>query len=242
MTLSDKAYNLRVELDTKNCELTPGEAEMIDRDLQILDQSVRRFPLSDLYITILRHARSNDHYVKTSLVLPGTTLFTGDHDEHPAPAFERCVRKLVHKVEAHKASLANEDEKAKHQKGTYQQIVPSDTPDAEQIEQAVSDGDYVRFRTAMTVYDDALRKRLGRWIQRYPELEARIGVDIQIDDAIEEVLLNAFARYRDRPDSVPFSEWLENLIDPSVRLLAMHPDEEMENISFARTMQETREH
>jgi ribosome-associated translation inhibitor RaiA len=239
MTFSDKSYNLRVEVDTKNCNLSLAEADILDHSLHILDESVRRFPRSDLYVTILRHARRRDHRVKTSLVLPGRTLFTGDHDDHPMPAVERCVRKLVHKVDAYKHSLSRVSEVAKHRKGTHQEIIPTELPDAELLEHAVADGDYVRFRSAMRAYDDPLRQRVGRWIQRYPALEARIGGDIQIDDAIEEVLLNAFARFRDRPLSLPLSEWLESLINPSVRLLLMHPEDEMENISFARTIEDT---
>jgi len=75
-------------------------------------------------------------------------------------------------------------------------------------------------------------------VQRYPQAQAQIGRGLAIGDVVEEVYLNAFERFGRRPTEVPFHEWLEELIDLSVRLLLRNPDEEAENASLARTVRE----
>ena len=80
--------------------------------------------------------------------------------------------------------------------------------------------------------------RIGRWIQRYPEVEGQIGVRFEIADVVEEVFLMAFDQYDRRPKDVRFGDWLEQLIDPSVKLLRDHTEEELENIQFVRSSRE----
>ena len=83
-----------------------------------------------------------------------------------------------------------------------------------------------------------MRKRAGRWIQRYPKIEAQLGQRFDLADITEEVFLNAFQRYDEHPREVPFGDWLEKLIDPSVKVLSEDTDEELANISFARSVVE----
>ncbi len=236
MRFSDNSHNLRIELDTEDYECTAEQIAHLERTLDILREPVRDFPVSDLYIDIKFHPRSHDFRVKTALVLTGRTLATGDLDENLHPAFERCVRKLLQRVQEYKANLANEPELSKHRKGTYQTVVPSQEPDGAMLQEAVESGDYARFREATFIYEEAVRKRIGRWISRYPELAPQVGEEIALADIVEEVFLNAFERYDERPEQVRMGEWLEQLIDPSIKLLLKSPDEEMQNISFARTL------
>jgi hypothetical protein len=56
---------------------------------------------------------------------------------------------------------------------------------------------------------------------------------------LEGVFLNAFERYTQRPTDVPLHDWLDGLIDPSLKALLRHPDEGRENASLARTVRET---
>ena len=102
MTFSDESYNLRIELDTKGCELSADEIARMEEDLGTLHKLVEQFPVSNLYITVIHHPRSNDYHVKTSLALPGRKLFTGDRDTVVHAAYERCLRKLTKKVKAYK--------------------------------------------------------------------------------------------------------------------------------------------
>ena len=91
----------------------------------------------------------------------------------------------------------------------------------------------------MSGYEEWLRRRVGRWIQRYPEAEARVGDGLLIGDLVEEVYLNAFEHFTERSRDVPLRDWIEGLIDPSLKLLLKNPAEERENASLARTLRET---
>jgi ribosome-associated translation inhibitor RaiA len=234
MKFADETYNLRIDLDTEHCELSPAEIADLERGLEPLRAPVEKFPISDLHITIRFHPRSHAYRVKLSLVLPGRTLTTGDLRENMYAAFERCVRKLVSNLLAYEESLASQDARAKHAQGTRHDVIPNQEPDTAQLQDAIQSNDYAAFRRALYVYEESLWSRVGRWLQRYPELNARLGRDFQLADVVEEVFLNAFEQFDERPAQVPLGDWLEKLIDPSLRMLAHAPDEELENINFVR--------
>lgn len=238
MTYSDESYNLRIELDTKGCQLSAGEIANMEEDLHTLRRLVRDFPVSNLYITIVHHARSNDYHVKTSLALSGKTLFTGDRDMVVHPAFERCIRKLVRKVEAYKQRMQGDADLAKQTSGTHHTLNPTQDFDVTKLEQAVANDDYAAFRRGVDVFEEGLTERIGRWVQRYPEIETLLGDTITISDIVEDVFLNAFQQFSQRQDEVPPGDWFESLIDPSVQALIESPDEEFANISFARAILE----
>jgi hypothetical protein len=111
-------------------------------------------------------------------------------------------------------------------------------PDSGAIDRAVRQLDYRAFRAAMNVYEDALEKRVGRWIERYPDIEARIGDGLLISEIAEEVFLNAFDQYERRPGSLRLGQWLENLIDPSIQNLVRDEGAEKENLSFIQSANE----
>ena len=100
-------------------------------------------------------------------------------------------------------------------------------------------GDYRAFRIGLAGYEEWLRRRVGRWVQRYPDAEARIGNGLRIGDLVEEVYLNAFEGFTRRPTDIRLSDWLDRLIDPSLKLMLRDPDGEKENASLARTWRET---
>jgi len=238
MPFSDQSHNLRIELDTKNFNFSHAELQKMEEALAPLREPVRNFPVSDLYITVTHHPTPDDFHVRTSLVLPGRTLFTGDRDANPLSAWGRCVRKLVSKVTAYKDNLSAKEERAKTREGTAQEVLPEAEPDVEQLRRSVETGDYAAFRHATYVYEEPVRKRGGRWIERYPEFEERLGIAYTLDDLVEEVFLNAFERFDQRPEAVRLGKWLEELIDPSVRALLKDPDAERENIEAVRTLHE----
>jgi ribosome-associated translation inhibitor RaiA len=238
MTYSDQSYDLRIELDQKHCELSADQIAKLEDTLDTLRPLVKSFPVSNLYVTVIYHQPSHDYHVKTSLALSGKTLFTGDRDESVQPAFERCVDKLTHKVQAYKARMKGDAELARQTEGTHQQVTPSDEFDVAQIEAAVRDQDYGRFRRVTAMFESPLRQRIGRWLQRYPEIEEQLDAEFQIDDIVEEVFLNAFEDFPARSHDVPPGDWLEHLIDPSVQAILQSPDEEFANISFARSMRQ----
>jgi hypothetical protein len=238
MARSMERSSLRIQLDTKHCEVSADEVRKLEANLTPLRAMTQDFPLADLYVTISFHARTNDYHVKTSLVLTGRTLFTGEHDVMVHPAFARCVRKLIAKMREYLDSLGNKPEVGKLREGTKQELLPTAAPDVEQLDQAVHDGDYRAFRRAAYPYEEPVRRRLGRWIKRYPELEAQLGDRLTLADLLEEVFLNAFEQYASRPEQVRFGQWLEDLIDPSIRAMADDAEDEAQTVSFARTFQE----
>ena len=239
MRFPDESYNLRIELDTKHCELSQAELEKMEAALDSLREPVRNFPVSDFYITVTHHLTPNDYHVRTSLILPGRTLFTGERDVNAVSAFSRCVRKLLSKLKAYKEELSAKPQREKVQEGTVHEVIPEAEPDVDQLRGAILAGDYAAFRRATYVYEEAVRKRAGRWSARYPAFEAHLGFTFTLDDLVEEVFLNAFEQFERRPDELRLGEWLEDLIDPSVKALLKNPEEEYANLEAVRTYRET---
>ena len=228
MTFSDETYGLRVETDSKDFTISPEEQEKMDTDLETLRKLVKNFPHPELKIEI---SHQSYYRVRTSLLLPGRTFFTADEDQSLHPAWERCIRKLVKRVDGYKEKLGNKPTYAKEVKGTLHDVRPSMDPELEDIIAAVEAQDYPAFRRVLSVYDEAIELRAGRWVERYPEAEAMLGDGLAISEIVEEVYLNAFERFDERPP-LRMGEWLESLIDPSVRALLNDPAGEKENLSF----------
>jgi ribosome-associated translation inhibitor RaiA len=235
MPYSDESYNLRIELDTKGCELDAGEIARMEEDLDTLRNLVAKFPVSNLYVAVIHHARTNDYHVKTSLALSGRTLFTGDRDREAHPAFERCLRKLTKKVQAYKRQMQGDVETGKQVEGTRHDVNAKGEINLPALIQAVEEDDYRAFRGVIDVFDESLTGRVGRWIQRYPEIEAELGETLTVSDIVEDVYLTAFEKFDERPHETPPGKWLESLIDPSVQALLQSPDDEFARISFARS-------
>lgn len=237
MPIVSDDQGLRIKLESKHREIAPEEITAMEAALRPLRRVINDFPLSDLYVTIIQRPEDKDCHVKTTLRLPSTMLFTGETQPAPVPAFERCIRKLVNKVGALKEELSNKPQYSKEQAGTVQEMAPAQEADVDGLEQAVRSGDYLAFRRKMAVYEEQARLRAGRWIQRYPDLEAKLGNDFTISDIVEEIFLNAFEEFSHRP-RLPVSQWLENhLLDEAMHDLRDHPDAVKENVSFAQTLQ-----
>jgi hypothetical protein len=238
MQYSDQTYNLHIELDTTGCELSPAEITKIEEAIDPLREPVEKFPVRDLYLTIEYYQRSGRYQVKAALQLPGRGLTTGGIDEHIMPAVQQCVFRLLHKLVAYEERMEGAEEKSKREEGTRHDVPPTQQVDPQAIDDAVRAGDYAKFRHLMFVFEESLRGRIGRWIERYPQVAAHLDEQFDLDDIVEEVFLTAFDEYDDRPEAIMFGEWLERLIDPSVKLVGKAEIDELENISFARTLAE----
>lgn len=234
MTFSDESYNLRIELDTKGCELSAHEIEDMEVDLHTLRQLVEDFPVSDLHITVVYHQKAHDYHVKTSLGLSGRKLFTGERHAKVHPAFESCIRKLTKKVRAYKREMRVGEEAEKLSAGTRHDVTPVGEVDVAGLVAAVARDDYTAFRQSIDVFEPALASRISHWVERYPAIASRLEHPFQVSDIVEEVFLNAFDRFDDRSHQIPPGQWLESLIDPSVQSLIQSPDEEYERIQFAK--------
>lgn len=230
---------LRTNLDTKNYALRRSEIQAMEESLGTLEAVTKNFPFADLYVTISYSSHSEEYHVKTTLKLPGRVLFTGEHDSVAVPAYERCIRKLVRKVEDYKQQMqSSHGERAKYAVGTRQDMAPTELPEIDRLQSAFGRQDYQAFRQELSGFEDPVRRRVGRWIQRYPDLDQTFGEYLPMDDLVEEVMLTAFERYESRPQVMLLADWIESLIDPAMRSFLRHPEEELEAISFARTLRE----
>jgi ribosome-associated translation inhibitor RaiA len=225
---------LQVIFDVHQYRLSQAEEQLLHENLDGLARQVENFPVADLHVLIEGNARSNDVSVKLTLRLPGTTLVNNDHDAFPQPAFDRCLDSLLDSLHAYKERLGQVPERQKTLKGTHQEVHPEGAIDAEALRRALDAGDYAEFRAVLLPFDEIVRKRVGRWIQRYPEVEAQIGIRFEIADMVEEVFLQAFETYDARPVDVTLGDWLEGLIDPAVKELRQRGDAELENVAMAR--------
>jgi ribosome-associated translation inhibitor RaiA len=242
MQYVDDRYRLHVEIRTKDCQLPTDERERLQRLLEPLGEAVRPFAGSRLVMNFVHHANNPQggrYHVEAKVQLPGQTIFSADRDDYLDSALQRCLRKLVRGVQDYQEHPDRRAVRQAERLANFERdvVLPED-PDAGPLAEAVRAGDYRTFRNALIDYEDFLRLRVGRWVQRYPKAEARVGDGIKIGDLVEEVYLNAFERFGQRPTSIPLGEWLESLIDPSLKMLMRRPDEERENASFARTLRQ----
>jgi ribosome-associated translation inhibitor RaiA len=237
MQFSDESYTLRMEIDAGNIAISPGEREKMDNDLATLRKLIVNFPERELKIELSNQTPSLIR-VGAGLRLAGRTLFAAGEAGTLHAAWDWAIRRLIGKVRAFKDQLGRVPERQKEAEGTLHELVPVMPPDAAALDRAVSQLDYRSFRAAMNVYEDALEKRVGRWIERYPDAEAQLGNGLLISEVVEEVLLNAFDQFRSRPASLRLGQWLENLIDPSLQTLLRDRGNEKENLSFIATAKE----
>jgi hypothetical protein len=190
---------------------------------------------SKLWITLHHHPKNPaPFHVEAKLKLPEETFKTSDWDQYLDAAFQRCARKLLRKIEwsrEHQGASAAPTERPGSLPGT--EIAAPEDPRDSVLARAVEANNYRDFRRALTGHEEWLRDRVGRWVQRYPVVDLEIDKGVTISDLVEEVYLNAFERYAERVKGKSTTDWLNDLIDPSVKLFVRHPDEEQENVRAA---------
>jgi tRNA(adenine34) deaminase len=239
MRHTEQRRQLRVKIETLECDLPRDELARINEPLDKIMEFVGDLP-GELEIKIIQHPRSQQFHVKAALALPRQTLFTGDWDSYLDTALCRTIRKLRHKAAMYQAEPDHAaDAVAERVEQMNREIVAPEDPDGGALGVAASVGDYQNFRNLLATYEDWLRLRVGRWLERYPAAEVELGRRVKIGDLLEEVLLNAFERYDQRSGDVPLHEWLDSLLDPSLQTYFKHPVEERENISLVRTVRDT---
>jgi ribosome-associated translation inhibitor RaiA len=227
-------HKLQVYFDPHECQPTGRELTEMADDTDSLARQVGNFPQADLRVLIERNARSDEYTVKLRLLLPGDALVTSDHDRVMHAAFERALASLEDAVKEYKDRLGQVPERRKTEAKTHQKLTPPTAVDAAALDAAVAAGDYPAFRAAVAPYEDALRVRAGRWVERYPAVQARMGNGLETIDIADGVFLAAFEEHPNRPPGVPYGTWLEGLLDPTIKAIEHHPDDELENINMAR--------
>jgi ribosome-associated translation inhibitor RaiA len=226
---------LRVQFDSHHHRLTEQDREKILAGLESLGRQTSHFPIADLHILIEGNGRSNDVSIKLTLILPGETLVGCDHDTILYTAFERCLAGLEENVRAYKHRLGQVSERQKQEKGTHQDCEPDAPPNPAALEEAVRTDDYEAFRTATLGYEESLRKRAGRWVERYPDIQRRIGKGLDVNDLVEGVFLRAFDAFGHRPRDVRFGDWLASFLDSVIKALQHNAEAELEGINLVRS-------
>ena len=239
MQFTDDRRSLHIEFSTQECDIPADEKPRLVDGLDRVAAAIGDIP-SELDMKVIYHPRTQLYHAEAALRLPGKTLFTGDYDAYLDSALQRCLRKVIRKAEAYRVCGEDgERQRATAVADMNRRIVAPEDHDALPVAEAARSGDYRTFRGALSRYDEWLIDRVGRWVQRYPALNERVGDDVLIADLVEEVYLNAFERYDERPAHEPLSAWLESLIDPSTLAFLRDPQQELDNISFARSFSRT---
>jgi len=227
-------HKLQVHFDLHECRFTPEALANMADDLDSVALQTGNFSEADLRVVNEWNGRNNEYSVKLTLILPGETLVTSDHDPLAHAAFKRAAASLELALEGYKDRLDRVDEWRK-QEAARPELTTAGTLDAAALDAAVAAGDYPAFRTAISSYEDSLRLRVGRWVGRYPDAQARMGRDFDVLDLMEGVFLAAFENHPHRHNEVPYGEWLEGLIDPTIRAILHDPAGELANINMARS-------
>jgi hypothetical protein len=233
-------HDLQVEIDTKECTIPADERSRLQPELERLGDAVAEFPDSRLWLTVVYHPHSGVYHAQAKLKLPGQTIITGHPSDYLDVALMRTIAKVLHRVERYKDRPDPQAVRlAERQAEQSEEVLAPTDPDAGAVGEAFQRQDYAAFRRALASHETWVRTHVGRWIQRYPEVQLLLGEKFNTDDLVEEVFLLAFEHYAERPDDVPISDWLDSLIDPAVRAL-WHDPEEREAASFAQSFQAPR--
>jgi ribosome-associated translation inhibitor RaiA len=228
-------HKLQVYFDTHECEIAKDVIGGLTDDVDSLARQVGNFPQADLRVVIGWNGRNNEYTLKLTLILPGDTLVTSDHDVVLHAAFERALSSLEKAVARYKDRLDQAAERHKHEVGTVQEVTPGTPVDLAAIDAAAAAMDYVAYRSAVAPYEDSLRVRVGRWVERYPAMQARLGNGLNVNQLVDGVFLTALEGHDRRPKEARYGEWLETLIAPTIRAIEHDPAGELENINMARS-------
>jgi ribosome-associated translation inhibitor RaiA len=217
-------HHLRIEINSRDCEIPETVLSEIQPALNRLGKTVESLADSQFWLTVVYHPKSDVYHAHAKLKVPGETIITGDQNEAIGLALARCLDKVIRRAEQYVDNPDQAAIEAARQRQHLEDVIAPTDPDAGPIGQAVQNGDYLAFRKALLNQEEPLRRRVGRWIQRYPKLQAEVGRSFEIADLVEAVFLTAFEQYPHRPIHLAFHEWLASLIDVAVKDFWHDPD------------------
>jgi ribosome-associated translation inhibitor RaiA len=229
-------HKLQVRFDSHEYEPARAELERLGDDLDSLAVRVGDFPQADLRVLIEKNGRNNEFVVKLTLLLSSEALVTSDHNAALHAAFRGALEALERAVEGHKERLEGVDARQRRDEAAkLQPTAEPGTVDERALDSAAAAGDYPAFRAAVAPFEDWLRLRVGRWVERYPDVQARMARDFNVLDLTEGVFLAAFEAHGSRHAEVRYRDFLDGLIDPTVKAFAHDPAGELENVNMARS-------
>jgi ribosome-associated translation inhibitor RaiA len=229
-------HKLQVHFDPHECQIPADVLARLADECDALAVRVGNFPQADLRAYVEKNGRNTNFMVKLTLILPTETLVASDHDPQLHPAFRRALDSLERTLAGHMQRLEGTDLRREREEAEKRQPTVEPGPlDEGAMAAAIAAQDYAAFRAAVAPYEEWLRLRAGRWVERYPDAQARMNRDFDVLDLMEGVFLSAFENYEHRHAEVPFRDWLDGLIDPTVRAFLHDPLRERENVNMARS-------
>ncbi|KAA5541354.1 HPF/RaiA family ribosome-associated protein [Roseiconus nitratireducens] len=236
MSFSESTMN--TDLDVSGFQPSTRETDQMTFEIDRLEPLVRDFPTKTLHVNVKFNKHSKQYETKLALVLPGQTFATGDVTDSWHAGMETSVEKMVRRIKHYKEAMSGEPEHARKVAGTTMNVQPEQRLDGEMIARAIEQDDYSQFRKGMYPIEESLRDRIGRWVQRYPQIQAMLGERFTINDLVEETFMLAFDRYAHWNTQMFFGQWIESLIDPALKAIVRDPDGELEAIRFQQTWDE----
>jgi len=229
-------HQLQVEIETQQCTIPEDERSRMQASLERLAEAVEEFPESQLALKVVFHSKSEIYHGQAKLKLPGKSIVTGHGSQWLDDALMRTLAKAQHRVERYKEHPdAQAIEEAERRAELDEDVVAAADPDQSQAGAAAERQDYAAFRRALAGHEAWVRDHVGRWIQRYPEVQSLLGEAFDTEDFVEEVFLLAFEHYAERPRGMATRDWLQGFIEPAVQAL-WHEPLEREAVSYAQSL------
>jgi len=226
MQFVDERHHLQVHVVTQDCQLPADERLRLQPSFDRLEEAVGDLASAELWLNTVYHLKSQQYRAQAKLKLPGKTIHAGEQNAYLDTALLRSLERVIHRVEAYQDSPDRRAvEQAERRAPLNGEIIAPVEADAGVLGRSVQEADYASFRRALFSHEEYVRLRVGRWIQRYPDVEELIDQSFSIADLVEEVFLLAFERYPERPTHISLHQWLDSLIDPAVKSFWHHPDD-----------------
>ena len=229
-------HKLQVYFDAHECQPAPEELAELSDDLDTLARQVGDFPRATLRVVIEWNGRNNEYSVKLTLILSTDTLVTSSHHAVLHTAFRQALDSLEQSAAGHKEMLEGLHQRQLQEEAAKSQPTIEPAPiDEAALHAATAASDYPAFRTAVAPYEEWLRLRVGRWVERGADAQSRMGRDFDVLDLTEGVFLSAFEQHPHWQPEVRYRDWLDGLIDPTVKAFTRDAVGEKENVNMARS-------
>src|SRR3954447_9794564 len=101
--MPSRTNNLRLRIQTKDCNIPTDERERLEGLLTPLAEAVAELPTPELMVEVIYHPRSRAYHVEFTLKLPGRNLRAGAADAYLDTALERGIQELTTRAAAYAA-------------------------------------------------------------------------------------------------------------------------------------------
>jgi len=236
---ADGDHSLKIDLDTQNMTLSAEEIQWLESEVGKLKPMLAHFPVQILHIDLEYNQNSLQYEGRLALVLPKQTFATAGVGRAWRGIIEHAVKRMIRRLEHYKHSLSRIRQRQATAAGERAVVEPTRQVSGAEVQEAIERDDYSGYRTAVSPFEPSLHDRVGRWVQRTPEVQAMIGDRLTIADIVEETFMLSFDQFDRWRSDQWFGQWLEELVDPAIRVLVHGSDEELQAVRFQQSWRET---